>query len=350
MFPDCLKIAKVFPLHNSGDKSISSNFRPISLLPTIAKIFEKLPQRRIISFLEKFKLLSGSQYGFRAKRSTVGAVLFLIELLRQKLSDKSVMSVCTFLNLKKAFGTVSHKVLLGKCYNTGLRGRVFNILKSYLTNRSEFVQIAEVVSGTAFVDIVVPQGSVLGPLLFIIYVNDLSNMQDVDNLTNLESNILLFADDRVIETSARTEEVVMKHKSQLQKGNQCLTKNKLAINTEKTKSMFFGKIKTYSKKEQINIDKERIENVDSIRYLGITIDNKLSFKNHIEVVKQKLIKFSGLFYRLRKFISKSQMLQVFKSYVQPVVQYGILIYGNSVLSDISLIDSKIKKTHKDNFQ
>ena len=171
-------------------------------------------------------------------------------------------------------------------------------------------------------------------------MNDLSRKQDVDNLTNLESNIILFADDTVIETSVRAEEVVMKHKTQLQKCNQWLTKNKLAINTEKTKSMFFGKIKTYSKKEQINIDTERIENVDSIRYLGITLDNKLSFKNHIEVVKQKLIKFSGLFYRLRKFLSKSQMIQVFKSCVQPVVHYGILIYGNSVLSDMFLIDSK----------
>ena len=160
------------------------------------------------------------------------------------------------------------------------------------------------------------------------------DMQDVDNLTNLESIIILFADDTVIETSARAEEVVWKHKTQLQKCNQRLTENKLAINTEKRKSMFFGKIKTYPKKEQIKIDKERIENVESIRYLGITIDNKLSFKNHIEVVKEKLIKFSGLFYRLRKCLSKRQMIQVFKSYVQPVVQYVILIYGNSVLSDI----------------
>ena len=143
----------------------------------------------------------------------------------------------------------------------------------------------------------------------------------------------------MIETSAGAEDVVMKHRTQLKKSNQWLTKNKLAINTEKTKSMFFGKSEIYSRKEQINIDKERIENVDSIRYLGITIDNKLFLKNHIEVVKQKLIKLSGIFYRLRK----TQRIHVFRSYVPPVVQYGILIYGNSVVSDISLMDSKLKK-------
>ena len=132
-------------------------------------------------------------------------------------------------------------------------------------------------------------------------MNDFSNKQDVDNSTNLEYNIILFADNTVIETSAIAEDVVMKHKSQLMKCNQWLIKSKLAINTEKTKSIIFlGKV-NFAAKKHINIDKERIENVDSIRWLGITVDNKLSFKNHFEVVIQKLIKFSGLFYRQRHF-------------------------------------------------
>ena len=172
---------------------------------------------------------------------------------------------------------------------------IFIILKSYLTNRTQFFQIA-IVSSTAFVDIGVPQGSVLGPLLSITYVNDLSDMRDVDNLTNLESNIILFADDTVIEISVRAEYVVMKHKTQLEKCNQWLTRNKLAINSDKTKSMFFGKSKNYSKNEHVNIDKERIQNVDSLRYLETTIGVKLCFNNHNEVVKQKLIKFSRMFY------------------------------------------------------
>ena len=161
------------------------NYRPISLLPCISKVFERVIYARLINYIDKFDLLSNNQYGFRKKRSTIDALTNVIEQIRCASNDET--QLCIFLDLKKAFDTIDHSLLLGKLYCLGIRGPVHDLLEPYLTNRLQFICIKGSSSQMEQINCGVPQGSVLGPLLFIIYINDLPSV--------VESNLTLFADD-----------------------------------------------------------------------------------------------------------------------------------------------------------
>ena len=195
------------------------------------------------------------------------------------------------------------------------------MLESYLKDGLQDIKIGKVESEKKSVKCGVPQGSIFGPLLFIIYLND------VPTLKSKESTTILYADDTVSSSKGSTETAGEKHDAALAAVAGWFHKNKLTINTTKTKHMVFGKRRNLNQ-HRTTIDRSEIEQTSSFRYLRSILDNQLKFKDHINYVKEKLSKFCSLFYRLRLIFTRTQLLRIFRIYVKPRVQYGIMISGS----------------------
>ena len=232
-FPSCLKIARVIPISKGNDKTDINNYRPISLLSVVSKVFERIRYSRNISFLEKLHLLNDSQFGFRSKRSCVDAIAHIVEKIRE--DHHKTFYTCIFLDLKKAFDTVDHTRLLQKIYKIGIRGKTFYWLQSYLQGRTQVVSIHNCSYQVRDINYGVPQGSILGPLLFIIYINDKISVCEKIQPT-------LFADDTNLlismENAAITE---FANDMELNRIDMWLKVNKLSLNLDKTHCMPFKK-------------------------------------------------------------------------------------------------------------
>ena len=238
VFPDLLKISKVIPIYKKEDDTMFSNYRPISLLPSISKIFEKVIMEQLTTYLNKNNLIHKHQYGFRKNHSTEYASLHIVDYLNYEM-DKNRTPTNIYLDLSKAFDSLSHYILLNKLQHYGLCDVALNLLKSYLTNRKQFVQYNEHSSDMKYSHNGVPQGSILGPLLFLIYINDLPNSSKL-------FNFLMYADDTTLYCCL--EDITSKNKAhtlniELEGVHSWLKANRLTLNVNKTKYMLFSKRK-----------------------------------------------------------------------------------------------------------
>ena len=202
VFPTQLKFANVVPLYKCDDPMLFNHYRPVSLLCTLSKVFEKVMYNRLIKFLEKLSILYEYQFGFRRKRSTHLALITLIDKLTQAI-EKGEYVIGGFLDFSKAFDSVNHEILLDKLYHYGVRGYAHKWFSSYLTDRQQFVTYDGMKSQNQVIKCGVPQRSILGPLLFLMYINDLGTVCK-------NTFLILFADDSNLFISGRDGDLIMK--------------------------------------------------------------------------------------------------------------------------------------------
>jgi hypothetical protein len=268
-------------------------------------------------------ILYDFQFGFRANHSTSLALVEVIDNIYNHLDNKDYI-VGIYLDLQKAFDTVNHEILLWKLQNYGLRGVVYSWFKSYLTNRRQFTSVNGTDSGEAIITCGVPQGSVLGPLLFLLYINDMPNAVPGEKLR-------LFADDTNLFITGKTlADLNILANTLLNQIDSWLIVNKLHLSIEKTCYSIFSSPKTaIDEGIDIRVGDKRIQRVSSCKYLGVLIDEKLKWTMHIELVYKKLIRFIGIFYKLRVKLPAWCLRNIYYSYVHPHLLYGIEIYANT---------------------
>ena len=300
VFPECLKTAKVIPLYKKGDESLCSNYRPISLLSRFHKLFEKILKQNLLDFLYRNNVLYKYQFGFRKTHSTNLALLEVTEQIYANLNvDNYGLGI--YLDFQKAFDTVDHEILIEKLHYYGIRGNILDWFKSYLSNRKQFTYVNGTSSKISHINCGVPQGSVLGPLLFLRYVNDIQYAfsKATPKLFADDINLFLFYKDiKTLFSMANTE---------LESLNSWLLSNKLSLSIGENKDT---KYTLFSPKVYPNIDKlpklyisgQLVPYTPIIKYLGVHLDYQLSFKDHITKLKEKINKYVGIFYHVRHLL------------------------------------------------
>ena len=332
VFPNCFKTSKVIPIYKRGDREDVSNYRPISLLSPLSKILEKLMAVRMNSFFKDNKIINDNQYGFRTKHSTELAVIQFSQQILDNLNEK-ILTMGIFIDLSKAFDVIDHEILLQKLTAYGIRGVALSWFNSYLKDRYQYVTLDGCKSTNLLINNGVPQGSILGPLLFTVFINDLPKVSD-------KINFLLYADDTNFFFNVKDP-----HKDQplidsnLQAVTSWFTSNKLAINYSKSSYMIFGpKILTNAIPNlNLTLNNIAIPRVHSLKFLGVIIKDNLSWDLHISEISKKINKILGILHKIKYKINNEIMINLYYTMIYPNIIYCNLLWGNSPATHLQLI-------------
>jgi hypothetical protein len=335
IFPDILKIARVIPIHKGGSKDKLINYRPISVLSSFSKIIERLMFNRMCNFIEKYHILSDTQFGFRKNRNTELAVLNAVNYITKAL-DNDVPVVGLFADLSKAFDTIDHSILLDKLYALGFRGTSHKWFSCYLTNRYQYVELAGSKSCMSKLTTGVPQGSVLGPLLFLLYINDLTCVSKSLQFT-------LFADDTTVLYSNKSLVHNLNDAAQeLEIVFDWFVANRLCVNVDKTHFMFFSKRGCVCDRV-LKLRSCSVKLVQSTKFLGVYIDDKLNWAVHITELVTKLNRSLGMMKVASHCLPHDVLLQIFYAFFYSHLTYGVLVWGNSHACHLHPVEVLYKK-------
>ena len=337
-FPDELKIGKITPIYKKDNVELLENYRPISTLPIFGKIFEKIIYERLYSFFVSQQLLHEKQFGFRKSHSTSHAINYSVHHISQaRKNNEHVLGI--FIDLSKAFDTIDHKTLLSKLNTYGVRGPTHSLITSYLSGRKQYVSVLGESSDYLEVKYGVPQGSCLGPLLFLIYINDLCNVSK-------NGEFVLFADDTNIFVKAKNKDMAYSTANEiLRKVDLYMSVNKLHINMKKCCYMHFKPESNNStldppgQKLEIKISNETITQVSETKFLGIIIDDKLTWDSHIKNLSRKLSSATGILNRIKDNIPSELHKSLYHTLFESHLSYGITAWGG-------VSDTKLKPLFK----
>ena len=322
IFLNKLKISRVEPLLKKGKAYLFSNYRPISLLPSLSKVYEHVVFEQLFNYMEVNSLFYKDQYGFRPGHSTeLASSRFVNELVQNMDNFKIPTSI--LIDLSKAFDTLNHDITLNKLKFYGISGIALKFFSNYLTGRLQYVDYLENASQVQSIVMGVPQGSVLGPLLFLIYINDLPLASNI-------FNVLMYADDTTLFCNYNSIWNDMVINSEINKIYDWLCSNKLSLNVSQTKFMCFHTPQKVITCPILKINNINIERVTDFNFLGLIISSSLKWNKHIDHIALKISKVTGILYRLKSIFLRDALLTLYNALIMPHFHYCLLVRGSNV--------------------